>query len=448
MDPATLIEQANAARSSIVALGLDGRLDHVATGANRLRERGDLIVEEAIRECGQPRRFAERELTSALLLLDALPTLAEAIRPAPVPSRQGMTTLEWRPYGVLLGWHAANSPIWVPTLVIASAFVAGNAVISRPSRRAHQTTGLVIAALTGGWPDGGVGVLDADLAPEDAEALIAHPDVHIVVAHASSATCKRHLARLGAAYGDGVALRPYIPEASGNDALIVLDGAHLDVAARAIALGGFANQGQLCMAAKRIIIERSVWPELRPLIEREVGALVLGDPAHESTDIAPLPDGPARRQARAMLAEAEALGGRIVCGRGEEGPFMTPTIVELPGSALEAELWTEECFAPLRGLVVAEDADHATRLAADSRFGLGVAIFGPSDTARQIGERLRVGRVIVNAGPLYQDPHLVVGGVGDSGMFGARPKLEQFVYACRVHDAGGATQAREGVATR
>ena len=97
------------------------------------------------------------------------------------------------------------------------------------------------------------------------------------------------------------------------------------------------------------------------------------------------------------MAEALALGGEIVTGRGEDGPFFTPTIILLPRAAVATMLWSEESFAPLRGL--------------------------------------RAARVIVNEDPLYQDPHFVVGGVGNSGLFGARPKLEQLVYARRVHFA-------------
>jgi hypothetical protein len=61
-------------------------------------------------------------------------------------------------------------------------------------------------------------------------------------------------------------------------------------------------------------------------------------------------------------------------------------------------------------------------------------VFGPGEA---VVPRLRAARVLLNEGPLYQDPHFVVGGVGDSGLAGARPKIEQLVWARRVHRAGG-----------
>lgn len=427
---AALVELAAQSQPSVAALSIDERLDLVKASHTSLTNEAPVILEAALRESGQTIRFARRELDSALALLDALPAFAEAIRPRAVPAVTGATTLEWAPYGVVFGWHAANSPVWVPTVVAASALVAGNSVICRPSRRVRETTSRVLTAIASAWPAGAVQI--ADIPPQDAEGLIVHPGVNAVVAHGSTATCRRHFARLAEAYTDGAPLRPYIPEASGNDAAIVLAGADLESAAAAVAVGAFTNAGQLCMSAKRIIVESRVWPEFRPLLVRQVEALRIGDPGREETDIAPLGDSPGRGRARTSLAEALALGGEIIAGAGEDGPFFTPTVVLLPRSASATMLWSEESFAPLRGLMLAADPEDAVALANADAHGLGASVFGPSGG---VVERLRAARVIVDEHPLYHDPHFVVGGVGDSGLFGARPKLEQLVYARRVHRA-------------
>jgi acyl-CoA reductase-like NAD-dependent aldehyde dehydrogenase len=424
---------------------MESRLAMVAAGRAALEAEAQAIEDLAVADAGQARRFARREIASALDLLDALPDFAEAIRPQQVPSRDGTTTLEWAPYGVVFGWHSANSPIWVPTLVAASAFVGGNAVLARPSRRVGATTARVLEALTYRWPIDAVQLVD--LPPEQAEAMMAAPGVGAIVAHASTATCRRHMARLAAAYSDGAVMRPYIPEASGNDALIVLDGADMDRAAEAAALGGFANAGQLCMAAKRIIVERAARDEFVPRLIDAVTNLAVGPADDDATDVAPIA-GPALARALADLDEAVAAGGRVlVGGRGQTplgvcppggsvpGGGLSPTVVLLPGSALGVRLWRDESFAPLRGLAVADDARHTVRLANDSPFGLGAAVFGPPARARQVADALIGARITVNEGPLYRDAHLVVGGVRDSGLAGARPKVEQLVYARRVHVA-------------
>ena len=428
--PTELAAAAAAAQPAVAALSLDERLARTARARVTLAAAGPAVVDAAVAEAGRPRRFARRELESALGLLDALPVLAEAIRPRPVPATSGSTLLEWAPYGVVLGWHAANSPVWVPTVVAASALAGGNAVLARPSSRARRTGALVLEALGSAWPAGAI--VRVDLPGPEAEPLVWDPNVHAVVVHASTATCKRQLASLGAAYAAGARLRPYIAEGSGNDAMIVLAGADLDRAAEAAAIGGFANAGQLCMAAKRIIVERPAWEGFRPRLAAAVAGLRVGDPSDEDTDVGPLPEGRAREEARAALAEALARGGQVLVGEGERGPHFTPTVVLLPRAALDVALWRQESFAPLRGLTLAEDAADALALANDTPYGLGAAVFGPGE---EVVAGLRAARVMVDEGPLYQDPHVVVGGVGDSGTAGARPKLEQLVFARRVHRA-------------
>ncbi|HSI31800.1 MAG TPA: aldehyde dehydrogenase family protein [Miltoncostaeaceae bacterium] len=428
--PSELAAAAAVAQPAVAALSLDERLARTARARVTLAAAGPAVVDAAVAEAGRPRRFARRELESALGLLDALPALAEAIRPRPVPATSGSTLLEWAPYGVVLGWHAANSPVWVPTVVAASALAGGNAVLARPSSRARRTGALVLEALGSAWPSGAI--VRVDLPGPEAEPLVWDPNVHAVVVHASTATCKRQLASLGAAYAAGARLRPYIAEGSGNDAMIVLAGADLDRAAQAAAIGGFANAGQLCMAAKRIIVERPAWEGFRPRLAAAVAGLRVGDPDDEDTDVGPLPEGRARQEARAALVEALARGGEVLAGEGERGPHFTPTVVLLPRAALDVALWRQESFAPLRGLTLAEDAADALALANDTPYGLGAAVFGPGE---EVVAGLRAARVMVDEGPLYQDPHVVVGGIGDSGTAGARPKLEQLVFARRVHRA-------------
>ncbi len=431
--PPTIDDHTRAAAEaapSVAALALDERLALARASAEELTAIGPSVVDSAVAEIDQPRRFAERELSTALAFAAALPDLAESLRPARVPAVSGRTDLEWRPFGVALGWHAANAPTWVPALVTLSALIAGNATISRPSARAVRTGSAVVEALARPWPEGAVRVVDLDAT--EALPLLWHDRVHVVVAHGSTATCRRHVAALGRAYLDGARMRPYIPEASGNDALLVLDGADPDRAAEAAAIGGFANGGQLCMAAKRIIVQRSVWDAFRPRLIAAVAALRVGPADEATTDVVPLRSGRAFEQASAALDEALAAGGVPVVGEGRRDGALVPTVVELPPSALGVRLWAEESFAPLRGLTVVDDADRAVELANASPYGLGAAVFGGG---AEVVERLNAARIVVGEGPLYSDPHLVVGGIRDSGLSGARPKIEQLAWARRVHRA-------------
>ncbi len=434
-----MVARARAAQAQVAAADLDARLVRAHASGAALAQAADRIVAVACDETGTTAAFARRELESALLFAAAAPAMADAIRPQVVPARAGRTHLVWEPYGVVFGWHAANSPIWVPTLVALSGLVAGNAVVGRPSRRASRTTRAVLEALAPAWPADAVQV--ADLDPATAERLIVHPGVDAVVAHASTETCRRHLGLLAHAYEGGVRLRPYIPEASGNDAAVVLDGADLEFAAEAIALGGFANAGQLCMAAKRILVDARVWDEFRPLLVAAIGRIA-ADSTHR-TDIQTGTS--AGSLAQAAIEDALARGGHAWVG-GEGGQVVGATLIELDAAAApQAVMWRDEVFAPARCVVVCDGVADAVRLANASRYGLGAALFGGTPAEREAFVRgIRAARVVIDEGPLYQDPHLVVGGVGDSGYAGARPKLEQLVWAKRVHWATpeGAAQAR------
>ena len=139
---------------------------------------------------------------------------------------------------------------------------------------------------------------------------------------------------------------------------------------------------------------------------------------------------PGRRSPRRSRA-----GGEVLVGAGEVGAHFTPTVVRLQRAALGVALWREESFAPLRGLVVADDAADALALANDTPYALGAAVFGPG---RRRSWRACAPRACWSTrARSTRTPTWWSGGVGDSGLAGARPKIEQMVWARRVHRAGG-----------
>ncbi|MCG8401292.1 MAG: aldehyde dehydrogenase family protein, partial [Firmicutes bacterium] len=198
-----LVDRARRAQAGVEGLALDERLARTRASRACLAAVGDDVVRRSTIEAGRPVKFARRELETALQFIDALPELADAIRSRRVPAVSGSTTLEFRPYGVVLGWHAANAPIWVPALVALSALVGGNALLARPSQRTLATSTETLRAIAEPWPADAVSVLD--LPWNEAEELIAAPGIDAIVAHSSTETCKRHLGLLGAAYASGSA---------------------------------------------------------------------------------------------------------------------------------------------------------------------------------------------------------------------------------------------------
>jgi succinate-semialdehyde dehydrogenase/glutarate-semialdehyde dehydrogenase len=246
---------------------------------------------------------------------------------------------------------------------------------------------------------------------EQASAVIAHPQVRAV-----SLTGSVRAGRAVAAQA-GAALKKCVLELGGSDAYVVLEDADLDRAVQACADGRFVNAGQSCIAAKRFIVVDAVREAFTDTLIARIRRERVGDPLDARITIGPLARADLREQLHAQVQTSIARGARCVLG-GELPPgagwFYPPTLLTGVGPGMPA--YDEELFGPVACVIGARDEADAVRIANDSRFGLGGAIF-TRDLAR--GERLATsaihsGAVSVNQ-QLVSDPRLPFGGIKDSG---------------------------------
>jgi succinate-semialdehyde dehydrogenase / glutarate-semialdehyde dehydrogenase len=212
------------------------------------------------------------------------------------------------------------------------------------------------------------------------------------------------------------ALKKSVLELGGSDAYIVLADADVEAAALVAVRARFQNTGQSCIAAKRFIVDQSIYDRFVSLFAERTKSLVVGDPLNRATQLGPL----ARedlvddidRQVRATAGEGAkiVLGGRRI---DRAGSFYEPTIVKdvLPGMSM----FDEETFGPAAAIVRANDTEHAVSLANASAYGLGGSLW-TSDVAMAeiIAGRLQSGAVFIN-GMTASDPRLPFGGVKRSG---------------------------------
>ncbi|MBV8474349.1 MAG: aldehyde dehydrogenase family protein, partial [Hyphomicrobiales bacterium] len=199
-------------------------------------------------------------------------------------------------------------------------------------------------------------------------------------------------------------------------AFIVLADADID---KAVAVGikaRFQNAGQVCIAAKRFILERPIAEELARKFVAAAAKIKTGDPLDETTTIGPVARGDLRDGIHDQVQRSIASGAKLLLGgKKVDGPgfFYEPTVLAdvAPGMAA----FDEEIFGPVAAFTVADDLDHAIALANQSEYGLSGNLWTSDMTkAREIATRLETGGVFIN-GYSASNPRLPVGGIKKSG---------------------------------
>jgi len=192
--------------------------------------------------------------------------------------------------------------------------------------------------------------------------------------------------------------------------------ADLEQAADVAVLSRTINAGQSCIAAKRIIVDSSIYDTFTAMVKERLARLRMGDPLEQTTDIGPIARRELRDDLHRQVSETVAQGARCLLG-GElpqrAGFFYPVTLLAdvKPGMCA----FTEELFGPVMVLTPAADFQQALTLANDTSYGLGAAIWTTDKTRQQAAiEQLNSGQVAVN-GIVKTDPRLPSGGIKKSG---------------------------------
>jgi succinate-semialdehyde dehydrogenase/glutarate-semialdehyde dehydrogenase len=215
----------------------------------------------------------------------------------------------------------------------------------------------------------------------------------------------------------GSLLKKTVLELGGSDPYLVLADADLEAAAATCSASRLINGGQSCIAAKRFIVEGPVVEEFTELMTAGLSKAVMGDPRDERTTLGPMARADLRDELHDQVVRTVDAGGRLTLG-GEvpdrAGAFYPPTLIA--GVEKGMAVYHEETFGPVAAVISAKDLDDAVRIANDTEFGLGAAIF-TSDVElgeRVARDRLHAGACFVNA-LVASDPRLPFGGIKMSG---------------------------------
>jgi acyl-CoA reductase-like NAD-dependent aldehyde dehydrogenase len=339
--------------------------------------------------------------------------LADRGASIPMPGSYHVYTSRF-PIGVVGILSSFNHPLMIGSKSLAPALATGNSVLLKPSELTPLTSlALGDLAHLAGIPPGVLNVVPG-LGPVAGKRIAEHPDVGKVTFTGGSAA-GRQVATAAAGHFAKVTV-----ELGGKTPVIVFDDIDIETAARGAAFGAFIAAGQTCICGSRLLVQRNVYEEFVTRLVEIARSIRIGDPADADTQLGPVISEQARQRVLSYLSIAQgegavlATGGGVPQGAGlDRGYFIEPTVLRDVTNDMRCA--REEIFGPITVVIPFDDEDEAVRLANDSPFGLGSAIWtGQVGRAHRVAERLTHGIVWVNDHHRL-DPAVPWGGVRDSG---------------------------------
>ncbi|MEU7086711.1 aldehyde dehydrogenase family protein [Streptomyces achromogenes] len=377
-----------------------------------VEEREQEIADLIIAELGGTRVKAGFELHLAKEFLRESIHLAlrpeGRILPSPVDGKEN------RVYRMPVGVVGVISPFNFPFLLslksVAPALALGNGVVLKPHQNTPIAGGTLIAKIfeDAGLPGGLLNVLVTDIA-EIGDAFIEHP-VPKVISFTGSDKVGRHVATVCAKH-----FKRSVLELGGNSALVVLDDADIDYAVDAAVFSRFVHQGQVCMAANRVLVDRSVQEEFTEKFVAKVRTLKTGDPRDPETVIGPVINSAQAAAISGTVEQALAEGATALVHGGTTDNLVEPSV--LTGVPAESPLLQQEVFGPVVFLIPFDGEEDAVRIVNGTPYGLSGAVHTRNiERGVAFAKRIDTGMFHVNDGTVHDEPIVPFGGEKHSGV--------------------------------
>jgi succinate-semialdehyde dehydrogenase/glutarate-semialdehyde dehydrogenase len=405
------IEAADACAGWWRTTSFDVRAEVMTKAGDLLEGQSDDLAALMADEMGKPVRDGRAEAEKCALVCRYYAEHAESfLADRPIDTDRRASYVHHEPLGVVLAVMPWNFPLWQVFRFVAPALMAGNAGLLK---HASNVSGCALAIeeilSEAGAPEG---LFTTLLIPSSrVDSVIEHPLVRAVTLTGSGPAGAAVAAKAGSL------LKKSVLELGGSDPYVVLADADVDAAAAVCAQSRLINSGQSCIAAKRFIVDDRVHDNFLDAFTAAMAARSLGDPHDESTDVGPQARHDLRDDVHRQVTGSLAAGARLVLG-GEvpDGPGAFYPATVLAGVEPGMPAYDEEVFGPAAAVIRAADEEEAIRIANDSSFGLGAAVF-TTDVERGediAARRLEAGCCFVNA-LVASDPRLPFGGIKESG---------------------------------
>lgn len=312
----------------------------------------------------------------------------------------------WGVCGQIIPW---NFPLLMLAWKIAPALACGNTVVLKPAEWTSLSA-LLFAELCEktGLPAGVVNIVTG--AGETGAALVEHPDVD-KVAFTGSTEVGRIIREATAGSGKGLTL-----ELGGKSPYIVFEDADLDSAVEGLVDAIWFNQGQVCCAGSRLLVQESIAADVHSRIQKRMQNLRVGQPLDKAIDIGAMVDAVHLQRVEAMCQRAQSEGIECIqpdIQMPEEGNWFPPTF--FPEAPLSSEIATEEVFGPVLVSTTFRTPAEAVKIANHTRYGLAASVWSQDlDTALDVARKVQAGTIWVNGTNMF-DASSGFGGMKESG---------------------------------
>ncbi|WP_347303382.1 succinylglutamate-semialdehyde dehydrogenase [Croceibacterium sp. TMG7-5b_MA50] len=408
------VERARQSWPQWAARPLANRIELLRRFANEVRSGQDAFADLIARETGKPRWEAVTEVEAVIAKVEiSIKAYAERTGQRRLDGAMGATAaVRHKPHGVMAVLGPYNFPAHLPNGHVVPALIAGNAVIFKPSEKTPATGAFLIACLhRAGVPEDAAQLLVGG--PDEGRALVAHPDVGGVLFTGS--------AKAGIAINRALAEEPgkiVALEMGGNNPLVVWNTPLVSDAAALIVQSAFTTAGQRCTAARRLIVQDSLFDAVMAEVAALTERMVIGAPFDDPQPfMGPVIDNAAAEQLTEGFVDLLSRGGRAIVPMrrpmGGDLPFVTPALIDMSQAGKRPD---EELFGPLLQVIRVGDFDEAIAVANDTRFGLSASLVGGSPQEyNRFWANIRAGIVNWNRPTNGASSAAPFGGVGLSG---------------------------------
>ncbi len=411
-------EQVEKTVDSVHQAFLDWRQTSFAERSARMKKASEILkgrksefAEMMAVEMGKPLSQGRAEAEKCASVCDYYADNAENfLAPEIIQTDASKSFVTYQPLGIVLAIMPWNFPFWQVFRFAAPALMAGNAGLLK---HASNVSGCALQIeqvfRDAGFPSHLFRTLL--VGSSNIGMVIEHPLVKAATLTGSTPAGKSVAGKAGSL------IKKTVLELGGSDPYIVLEDADLEASVDTCVTSRLINGGQSCIAAKRFIVVESVRAKFEEIFVQKMKAKKMGDPFEPGVDLGPQAKRDLRDDMHKQVLKSIELGARVLLGAqlpDGKGAYYPPSVLTDVRKGMPAH--DEELFGPVAAIISARDEEDAIRIANDSQFGLGAAVF-TKDVARGeriASEKLEAGCCFVNTF-VKSDPRLPFGGIKESG---------------------------------